>query len=195
MFIVQLEEKLFYMQRLNIQIEAIESKGDIEARRVKAMTLSKNVLLRLNIERILYEEVLRQKPELRQPVHMTNSIAKFTDLKRLKRRCKQPVLDEHVREVVSQFESLYCYSMAKSIMMSEAEQDDPKVSCMLTGYQVERKKINQTPFFGLKAFEKEGKPIDHLVSKKDCTKYLEKFTLLGRQCFLDAMAFITDKTF
>ena len=111
---------------------------------------------------------------------MTNSIAKFTDLKRLKRRCKQPVLDEHVREVVSQFESLYCYSMAKSIMMSEAEQDDPKVSCMLTGYQVERKKINQTPFFGLKAFEKEGKPIDHLVSKKDCTKYLEKFTLLGR---------------
>ena len=39
---------------------------------------------------------------------------------------------------------------------------------MLTGYGVERKKIDQTPYYGLRAYEKEGKPIDHLLAKKDC---------------------------
>lgn len=54
--------------------------------------------------------------------------------------------------------------------------------------------MHRTPYFGLKAFEKEGKPIDHMISKKDCVEYLQKYTLLGRKCFQDVMNFIVDKT-
>ena len=84
--------------------------------------------------------------------------------------------------------------MAKSIIMSEAEEDEPQVSCMLTGYSVERNKIDRTPYYGLRAYETDGKPIDHLVAKKDVVQYLQKYTLLGRKCFLEAMAFITEQT-
>ena len=51
---------------------------------------------------------------------------------------------------------------------------------MLTGYTLSRHKMHRTPFFGLKAYEKEGKAIDHLISKKDCIEYMEKYSLLGR---------------
>ena len=48
------------------------------------MQLTKCVLLRVNIERVLFDEVLLMRPEMRQPAHITNKIEKFLDLKRLK---------------------------------------------------------------------------------------------------------------
>jgi len=47
--------------------------------------LSKHVLLKLNIERILFHEVLKIRPEIRQPARITNGIEKKVDLERLKR--------------------------------------------------------------------------------------------------------------
>ena len=58
-FIVQVGDKRYFMHRLSIQVEEIESRLDIEERRVTAMSLSKSVLTRLNVERILFKEVLR----------------------------------------------------------------------------------------------------------------------------------------
>ena len=87
MFIVEVEDKRLFMHRLNIQIEEIESRKMIEERRALAMTLSKSVLLRLNVERILFEEVLKQKPEMRQPPYLTNGIERFLQLPRLKKQC------------------------------------------------------------------------------------------------------------
>lgn len=52
------------------------------------MTLSKSVLLRLNVERILFEEVLKLKPEMRQPAHLTNGIESFLQLARMRSQCK-----------------------------------------------------------------------------------------------------------
>lgn len=46
------------------------------------MQLSKNVLLRLNIERIFLEEVLKLRPEVRQPAFTTNNIERYLDIKR-----------------------------------------------------------------------------------------------------------------
>ena len=44
---------------------------------------------------------------------------------------------------------------------------------MVTGYSVKRDRINKTPYYGLKAYEQEGKPIDHLIAKKDAVEYLQ----------------------
>ena len=65
---------------------------------------------------------------------------------------------------------------------------------MLTGYSVERYETSKTPYYGLKAYEKAGKPINHLIGKKDCTKYLQTYSLLGRKCFLEAFAYVTERS-
>lgn len=54
--------------------------------------------------------------------------------------------------------------------------------------------MHKTPYYGLKAFEVKGGPIDHLISKKDCTDYLANYSLLGRKCFQESFAFITHQT-
>ena len=53
------------MPRLCIQFDDLEVRAEVEDRRVAAMQVSKQVLLRINIERILFEEVLKLRPELR----------------------------------------------------------------------------------------------------------------------------------
>ena len=82
-FIVQTQEKRLYMHRLNILIEEAETRAAIEDRRVEAMQLGKSVMLRLNTERIIFLEVLKQKPEVRQPNYLTNAIERFLDLDRI----------------------------------------------------------------------------------------------------------------
>ena len=82
-FIVQTQEKRLYMHRLNILIEEAETRAAIEERRVEAMLLGKSVMLRLNTERIIFLEVLKQKPEVRQPNYLTNAIERFLDLDRI----------------------------------------------------------------------------------------------------------------
>ena len=56
----------------------------MEERRVQAITLSKQVFVRLNIERVLFNEVLLMRPELRQPAEITNRIEQLVNIKRLK---------------------------------------------------------------------------------------------------------------
>ena len=65
---------------------------------------------------------------------------------------------------------------------------------MVTGYRVERNKLKQTPYYGLKAFEKNKGPIDHLLKKKDCIEMLQSFSLLGRTCFNEAFRYINEQT-
>lgn len=132
------------------------------------MQLSKNVLLRLNIERIFLEEVLKLRPEVRQPAFTTNSIERYLDIKRFQKFTGYEIRDEQIGKLVEQFESLYCFSIFKSIIMSEVEQDQPQYSCIVSGYSVEKAKMHLTPYYGLRAYENEGAPINHLIAKKDC---------------------------
>jgi hypothetical protein len=84
--------------------------------------------------------------------------------------------------------------MLKSIVMSETEQEDPKFACLAIAYQVERNNVHKTPFYGLKAYEKNKGPINQLISKKNCQEYLNKYSLLGRRCFQEVFEFITTRT-
>ena len=85
MFIVEVNEKRYFFNRLCVQFIDVEVKENLEKRRVEAMQLAKNVFMRVNIEHVLIEEVLRLRPELRQPASITNNIEKYLGLKRLRK--------------------------------------------------------------------------------------------------------------
>lgn len=76
--------------------------------------------------------------------------------------------------------------------MSEVEQDSPQYSCIVSSYSVEKAKMHLTPYYGLRAYENEGAPINHLIAKKDCQTYLNNFSLLGRVCFQQAFKYIQE---
>ena len=194
MFIVQVEEKRYLMPRLCIQFSDVEARAEVEDRRVAAMQVSKQVLLRMNIERILFEEVLKLRPELRQPGYITNGIEERVGLARMTRLTGMAFGKRELNPLVQQFESLYCYSMMKSIVMSEAEDENPQYACLITGYNVEHSKHHATPFFGLESSQRNKGPINHLINKKDCVEHLGSRSLLGRACFLKAFKFIIART-
>lgn len=64
------------------------------------MQMSKSVLLRLNIERILFDQVLRMRPDLCQPAYITNNIEKKVDLERMQRLTGKFVSASSIRNIV-----------------------------------------------------------------------------------------------
>ena len=65
MFIVEVNKERYLFNRLCVQFNDFESKENIEQRRVDAMQLTKMVFLRVNIEHVLFEEVMKIWPEMR----------------------------------------------------------------------------------------------------------------------------------
>ena len=100
------------------------------------------------------------RPELRQPAAITNEIERLLDLDRMQKLCpKRKFSDSAIRALAEQFEALYCYAMMKSIIMSEAETENPKYACMVTGFKIERNTFFSTPYYGLEAYERNNGPI------------------------------------
>ena len=160
MFIVAVNGVRCLVNRLCIQLDDFETRENIEERRVQAMTLGKQVFIRLNMERVLFDEGLKMRPELRQPAALTNNIERLLGLKRAKRLYPHRSVDPSViRALAAQVEALYCYSMMKSVIMSEAETENPKYACMILGFKVERNAFHATPYNGLAAYQGNGGPI------------------------------------
>ena len=151
MFIVEVLGERYFFNRLCMQFTDIEVKENLEKRRVEAMHLAKSVFHRVNIEYVLIEEVLKLRPELRQPAFLTNQIEKYLGLKRMQKLHPEKEYDlSKIRAMVEQFEALYCYSNCKSILMSEVEEENPLYSCLVTGFSVERNNQLRAPYYGLK---------------------------------------------
>ena len=66
---------MYLTSRLCLCFEDLEDYHGIEQKRVKAMTLQKMTFVRLNIERIFVDEVLKLLPKMRQPALISNNIA------------------------------------------------------------------------------------------------------------------------
>lgn len=62
--------------------------------------MSKSVLLRNNIERILFHEILKMRPELYQSAQITNNIERKADLVRLSRVTGKKVDNDRLKEIV-----------------------------------------------------------------------------------------------
>ena len=191
MFIVEVKGARYFFNRLCIQFDDFETRENMEERRVQAMTLGKQVFLRLNIEHVLFEEGLKMRRDLHQPVSMTNNIERLLGLKRIRSLYpKRQFNSSMVRALVEQFEALYAYSMMKCVIMSEAEAENLKYACMITGFKIERNTLHATPYNGLAAYERNGGPIQHLVSKPQAIEMLKDFSLFGRRCFNKAFKLI-----
>ena len=80
----------------------------------------------------------------------------------------------------------------KSILMSETESENPLFACMLYGYRVERNTFYNTRYHGLDAYEKNGGPIKHLITKKQSSHMMKTYSLIGRSCFSATMKFINE---
>lgn len=114
--------------------------------------MSKQVLLRLNIERILFEETSKLRPEIHQPAYVTNAIERLVDLGRLEKQKKRVFPSRLIKQLALQAEAVYVYSMLKCVLMSETEQEAPDYACIATGYKIEKNLINKTPYYGLKSY-------------------------------------------
>ena len=90
---------MYYTKRLCICFTDFETKGDLEMRRIKDLAMQKQAFLRLNLERMLINEALKLRPEVRQNPHMINRIEKKIDIARVRRYKNEPLTDERVREV------------------------------------------------------------------------------------------------
>lgn len=84
-----------------MQFRDIETKGDIDDRRVKNMNACKQAFLRVNLERMLLNEGLKLRPELRMSANMVNRIESLIDLPRVRRLKKEPLEDERVRKLAA----------------------------------------------------------------------------------------------
>lgn len=141
------------------------------------MNLQKQAFLRLNIERMFYCEALKTRPELRSDPHMVNRIEKLIDLPRVERFKGKALEPERVRKVVEQAEAVYITSLLKSIVMSEIEEENPKFTQFIESFRVKRQGIDKPRFYALKAFEDNGGPIDHLVSKKQAINLMKSISI------------------
>ena len=92
--------------------------------------------------------------------------------------------------MVEQFEALYCYSICKSILMSELEEDNPQYACLVTGYTIQRSNLKQVPYYGLRSYENFGGPLKKLISKNQAISVLKNYSLFGRNCFYVSFKFI-----
>ena len=104
----------FLSNRLCVRFVDFETDGDLDMRRMKGMALQKASFLRMNIERILFSEMLKLRPELRPAPQQVNRLEKLIDLPRLEKIRKNhghgPLEPSRIRKVVELAESVYVSS-------------------------------------------------------------------------------------
>jgi len=190
--VVELDNMKVVTSRLCVCFKDFEQVPELEERRVRAMTLQKKAFVRLNYERIFVDEVLQLMPRVRQPARLMNGIIikLGVDLGRFETNEKDRKL---LHEMVQQTEAIYCYSSLKSMAMSELEQENRKIACIVTGYKLETQGRGKTPFYALAATEKNGGPLKHFISKDQARDLLDNHTSLGKLCFFKAFEYVQKK--
>jgi hypothetical protein len=49
--------------------------------------------------------------------------------------------------------------MLKLDLMTDLESENSEVTCMINSYNIKRKFVDQVPYYGLRSYEKIGRPI------------------------------------
>ena len=132
---------------------------------------------------MLLNEALKQRPELRMSSKMVNRIESLIDLPRVRRLKKEPLEDERVRKLAAQAEAVYVSALIKSVVMSEIEAENPRFVQYVKGFKVKRNALFKPPFYALQAFEDNGSPIDHLITKKQAMQLLQKIAITAQKNF------------
>jgi len=74
--------------------------------------------------------------------------------------------------------------------MTEIEEGNIRYTCMVQGYKILRSSQDAAPYYALASYEKNGRPLDFFMKRKQVHELLNDYSLLGRKCFNDALEFI-----
>lgn len=154
------------------------------------MSLQKQAFLRINIERMLFSEALKLRPELRPNAYIINRIEKLIDLPRIERILKRPLDPDDVRKMARQAEAVYSVSLIKSICMTEIEEENPRFTQFVKGFKVKRNALLKARYYALQSYEDNGGPIDHLVSKKQAIDLMKSVSILDKTHFFVVQKYI-----
>ena len=98
---------------------------------------------------MLFSEVLKLRPELRPDPHMTNRIEKLVDLPRIARIKGHSIDEARIKSAVVQAESVYVASLAKSICMSEIEEENKHFIPFIKSFKVKRNELMRPRYHAL----------------------------------------------
>ena len=143
------DRKMYFSRRLSLQFRDFETKGDIDKRRLKNMNTQKQAFLRVNLERMLLNEGLKLRPDLRQSSKIVNEIERLVDLPRLSRLMKRQFENDEVRRLAGHAEAVFASSMIKSIVMSEIEGENPRYVQYIKSFKVKRSMHMKTKYYAL----------------------------------------------
>lgn len=139
--------------------------------------------LRINLERMFFNEILKLRPELRPEPQSFNRLEKLIDLPRLQKLKKRAIEPALIRQVVEQAEAVYVTAQLKSICMAEIEAETPKFVQYVESFKVHRNELLNPPFYALKAYELNKGPIDQLVGKKNALSLLKTISIVSKPQF------------
>jgi len=96
----------------------------------------------------------------------------------------------YVNNLCIQVETLYIFSILKSLLYSQFH--DSNIQKIVSRYRIREISPPPTPFYALKSYELRGSPVEKSLSKKDACAFLNDYSLIGRQCYIDAIFKIKD---
>ena len=67
--------------------------------------------------------------------------------------------------------------------MRELENQNPKFTCLINSYKEHRNVVSQAPYYALRAYEINGKPLEQFCPRPEKLSFMTHQSLLGRNAF------------
>lgn len=91
----------------------------------------------------------------------------------------------YVNNLCLQVETLYIFSILKSLLFSQFF--DPNIQKIVSRYSITELPKKEIPYYALKSYEMKKSPVEKMLSKEDACMILKKYSLLGRQCYINVI--------
>lgn len=151
--------------------EARERKQMVARRRHEAQN-------QLNCEKAFINELANKYDYIKMDRFMKENIKKklLIDLKTFEPH-------SYVSNLCVQVETLYIFSILKSLLFSQYLDDN--VQKIVQRYRIDEIPQPPAPYYALTSYELKGGPIDKMLFKEDTKTILMQYSLMGRQCYID----------
>ena len=153
--------------------EAATRKAMVARRRTEAQN-------QLNCEKAFINELANKYDYVKMDKYMKANIKKklLFDLNKFEPQ-------SYVNNLCIQVETLYIFSILKSLLFSQFL--DENVQKIVARYRIKEIEVPPAPYYALKSYELKGSPVEKMLSKEDARDILKKYSLLGRQCYIDVL--------
>jgi hypothetical protein len=168
-----------YCCRSNIQME-YESRKEAATRKDMVARRRREAQNQLNCEKSFINELANKYDYVKMDRDMKENIKKRLqyDLNEFKPRT-------YVNNLCVQVETLYIFSILKSLLFSQFF--DPNIQKIVSRYRIYELPQQPPPYYALQSYELKGSPVEKMLSKNDARTILKQYSLLGRQCYINAI--------